>query len=367
MKKLLTIIVAVLLFAGTYAQSPQKMSYQAVVRDASNALVTSHAVGMQISILQGSETGTPVYVETQTPTTNANGLVSIEIGGGTPVTGAFAEIGWSTDTYLIKTETDPSGGTTYTITGTSQILSVPYALYAKNAGLSKDNKPFDLYMKDDGDVTGLPKISVEKPYSLVPTVTDVDGNTYGTVKIGTQVWMAENLKTTKYLNGNLIGTTTPATLDISGETTPKYQWAYDGNESNVNTYGRLYTWYAVTDSRNVCPTGWHVPTDAEWVTLTTYLGSLSGGRLKESGTTHWQTPNTDAINDSKFSALPSSIRYYDGTFSDLGWDCYWWSATEGDDATDAWSRNLDNESYGIGRESLGTKKSIGASIRCLMD
>lgn len=88
-------------------------------------------------------------------------------------------------------------------------------------------------------------------------VTDIDGNVYHTVTIGTQVWMVENLKVTKYRNGDLIGTTTPATLDISGEAEPKYQWVYDGKESNVSTYGRLYTWYAITDNRNVCPKGWH--------------------------------------------------------------------------------------------------------------
>ena len=104
------------------------------------------------------------------------------------------------------------------------------------------------------------------------TVTDIDGNVYQTVTIGTQVWMKENLKVTKYCNGDVIGTTTPASLDISGEDTPKYQWAPNGDESNVAVYGRLYTWHAVTDSRNVCPTGWHLPDDAEWATLTTFLG-----------------------------------------------------------------------------------------------
>ncbi len=102
--------------------------------------------------------------------------------------------------------------------------------------------------------------------------TDGDNINYPVVEIGTQIWMAENLKTTKYSNGDLIGTTTPATLDITGESTPKYQWAYNGNESIVTTYGRLYTWFAVTDSRNVCPVGWHVPTDPEWTVLTDYLG-----------------------------------------------------------------------------------------------
>ncbi|MFK7921886.1 MAG: hypothetical protein AB8H47_08010 [Bacteroidia bacterium] len=109
------------------------MSYQAVVRDAANTLVSNQGVGMQILILQGSASGTVVYVETQTPTTNINGLLSIEIGSGTAVFGAFDSIDWSKGPYFIKTEIDPTGGTTYTITGTSQLLSVPYALHANTA------------------------------------------------------------------------------------------------------------------------------------------------------------------------------------------------------------------------------------------
>lgn len=133
MKKIITICAAIIMTASLWAQSPEKMSYQAVVRDGSNNLVTSSAVGMQISILQGSPSGTAMYVETQTPTTNANGLVSIEIGAGTVVSGDFTTINWANGPYFIKTETDPTGGTNYTITGTSQLLSVPYALHAKTA------------------------------------------------------------------------------------------------------------------------------------------------------------------------------------------------------------------------------------------
>ena len=139
MKKVFTILAAVLLTANVFlpkqagAQSPEKMSYQAVVRDGSNNLVSSAAVGMQISILQGSASGTAVYTETQTPTTNANGFVSLEIGNGTVVSGNFTTIDWANNIYFIKTETDPAGGTNYTITGTSQIMSVPYALHSKTA------------------------------------------------------------------------------------------------------------------------------------------------------------------------------------------------------------------------------------------
>jgi hypothetical protein len=138
MKKITTILSIGLLTFGlslstVFSQAPEKMSYQAVIRDASNNLTTTQTVGMQISILQGGATGTAVYVETQTSTTNANGLVSLEIGTGTVVSGDFTTIDWANDTYFIKTETDPTGGTSYTITGTSQLMSVPYALHAKTA------------------------------------------------------------------------------------------------------------------------------------------------------------------------------------------------------------------------------------------
>ncbi len=141
MKKLTTLLLTVLITTSIWAQSPQKMSYQAVIRNASNTLVTSTAIGMQISILQGSFSGTAVYIETQTPTTNINGLVSIEIGTGTIVFGTFNTIDWSAGPYFIKTETDPVGGTNYTITGTSQLLSVPYALYAKTAESTTETDP----------------------------------------------------------------------------------------------------------------------------------------------------------------------------------------------------------------------------------
>ena len=96
------------------------------------------------------------------------------------------------------------------------------------------------------------------------SVSDVEGNVYKTVTIGTQTWMAENLRTTRYRNGDAVGTTNAATLDIGSESAPKYQWAYAGDENNAAAYGRLYTWYAVTDDRNICPAGWHVPGDDEW-------------------------------------------------------------------------------------------------------
>jgi uncharacterized protein (TIGR02145 family) len=198
------------------------------------------------------------------------------------------------------------------------------------------------------------------------TIKDIDSNVYTSVTIGTQVWMVENLKTTRYRNGDLIRTTFPATLDISLESTPKYQWAYDDTESNVNTYGRLYTWYTVTDIRGVCPTGWHVPSDAEWSTLTTFLGgdNVEGGKLKEAGTIHWQEPNEGAINSSGFTALPGGYCKYDGSFYHFGSNGYWWSSTE-DSTSSAYYRYIVCDYSVVAR--YYSSKRYGFSVRCLRD
>ena len=151
MKKFTTFIAILLLcVTALFAQSPEKFSYQAVVRNANNALVTNTSVGMRVSILQGSATGTPVYVETHNSTTNANGLLTVEIGGGNAQQGAFAAINWESGPYFLKTETDPNGGTNYSVTSTQQLLSVPYALYAKEAANS--------FSGDYNDLTNTPTI-----------------------------------------------------------------------------------------------------------------------------------------------------------------------------------------------------------------
>jgi uncharacterized protein (TIGR02145 family) len=179
-------------------------------------------------------------------------------------------------------------------------------------------------------------------------IKDIDGNVYKSVTIGIQVWMVENLKTTRYRNGDLIGTTDPATKDITSESTPKYQWAPAGDESNVETYGRLYTWYTVTDNRNLCPTGWHVPTDAEWTTLENYLigngynfdGTTTGNKIAKAlastslflpSTTPGTPGNTDypaKRNETGFTAYPSGLRSYLGSFDFFGQNIYWWAAPE---------------------------------------
>jgi uncharacterized protein (TIGR02145 family) len=199
-------------------------------------------------------------------------------------------------------------------------------------------------------------------------VRDYDGNWYKTVKIGDQWLMAENLKTTHYNNGELIGTTTPATRNIIDDPNPEYQWTYDGNESNVSTYGRLYTWYTATDSRGLCPTGWHIQTDAEWLVLDNYLGGVesAGGLMKEAGTRHWNRPNVRATNKSKFTGLPGGYRLPSGHFVCLGDFAFFWTSTEGiETQTHAWSYTLvHDEEY---CDNGSNEKECGFSIRCIKD
>jgi uncharacterized protein (TIGR02145 family) len=210
--------------------------------------------------------------------------------------------------------------------------------------------------------------SCKKDNDDTETVTDIDGNVYNTVTIGTQVWLKENLKTTKYRNGDAIGTTNPPTLDYSSESTPKYQWACDGNESNVSVYGRLYTGYAVTDSRGLCPTGWHVATRDEWITLIDFVGGemVAGGILKEKGTSHWNAPNTDAIDKYGFTAVPAGWRDYDGEFGDKGKYALWWTSSQFESyPNNLWYVQMKDNSAGAPWSQA--TKNWGSSVRCIKD
>ena len=231
------------------------------------------------------------------------------------------------------------------------------------------------------DKVGPNKVRAIRAYSVPSgsgnSVTDVDGNTYETVTIGSQVWMKENLKVSKYRNGDPIPTN--LTNTAWQNTTSGAYSIYDNNPVNEVTYGKLYNWYSVADSRGLCPVGWHVPSDGEWKTLESFLGMTSsdldnigsrggaqniGGKLKSTSSL-WQSPNTGATNTVGFSAIPAAYRNIDGPFYGLGVDAVWWSSSL-NGTNKAWSRLLTKGDGSSARFDYHLK-SYGFSVRCLKD
>jgi len=193
------------------------------------------------------------------------------------------------------------------------------------------------------------------------TVSDVDGNSYSTVTIGTQEWMAENLMTTKYNDGTAIPNVTNTTT-WTWLTTGAYIWY---NNYAATSHGALYNWFTIITGK-LCPIGWHVSSNAEWTTLTTYLGgeSVAGGKLKETGTSNWSSPNTSATNETGFTALPGGFRDNYGSFYNVGNYGYWWSSTEYNKDI-AWKWSMSYNSSNVIRSS--NYKHYGFSVRCLRD
>lgn len=208
---------------------------------------------------------------------------------------------------------------------------------------------------------------VFNPDLTYESVSDKDGNSYKTIQIGTQVWMAENLKTTKYNDGTSIPEVTDNT-DWKNLTTGGYSWYNNDALSFKSTYGALYNWYAVTDNRNICPTGWHVPTSGEWITLASYLGgeNVAGGKAKETGTTHWLSPNRGATNETGFTGIPAGLRLNssDIQFINIGYSGNWWSTSSVNGlGADLFSVDWASD-WGLSNEPQIYKVS-GLSVRCL--
>jgi uncharacterized protein (TIGR02145 family) len=211
--------------------------------------------------------------------------------------------------------------------------------------------------------------------TVCPTATiTYNSYTYNTVAIGTQCWMAENLRTDKYNDGTVIPDETANTSGWGSLTTgARAEYVATGVTDYVVTYGYLYNWHAVTDSKKLCPDGWDVPTNEEWTILTTYLGGsgqslivVAGGKMKSTGTDYWNSPNTDATNSSGFSALPGGYRNkFDGSSNDIRSKAYFWSATAFD-YQDVFYRVLYNDFDFVGR-NVNFRKENGASVRCLRD
>lgn len=263
-------------------------------------------------------TTTPISVITQT-TANSGGNITSN-GGGT-ITGSG--VCWSTNpnpTIADTKITNSALSVSYTSNLTGLVAGTTYhvrAFATNSVGTGYGN---DLSFTTQANTTG--------------TVTDIDGNIYHTVAIGGQIWMVENLKTTKYRDGTNIPNVTDNGTWFN-LTTDAY-CNYNNISTNSATYGKLYNWYAVNDVRNIAPLGWRVATQSDWIALATFIGgnnltngvSVGAGKLKEAGTTHWIGPNTGATNESGFTALPGGNRYI-GAFDDIGYNGYWWTSTPG--------------------------------------
>jgi uncharacterized protein (TIGR02145 family) len=419
-----------LISSSIFAQAPEKMSYQAIIRDGSDQLVTNKQIGMQISILQGSASGTAVYVETQTPTTNANGLVSVEIGAGTVVNGDFATLDWADGPYFIKTETDPTGGTAYSISGISQLMSVPYALHAKTAETITETDPVysgseaaNITAADitklgnlsgtntgDQDISGITQntqaiqdtaAQIRADVPDVPTGTQTgemqywDGSQWVTVAAGNEgqvltftggapTWTTtvgpndvQNPNTGEIWMDRNLGASQVATSSTDANAYGDlYQWgrAADGHESRTSgTTSTLATsdtpghgdfitsgsspydwrspqndnlWQGVNGTNNPCPSGYRLPTEAEW----------------EAERTSWSSNDAAGAFASPLKLPVAGFRgYSSGTLNDVGSLGYYWSST----VDGAGARGLFFLSSIAGM--YGDFRADGFSVRCLKD
>ena len=406
------------------AQSPEMFTYQAVIRNANNVLIANMHVSARVSILQGTPSGSAVYSETHVVHTNANGLLSIQIGGGSVIHGDFSLIQWSNGPFFLEVAVDPHGGNDYTIVSTQQLLSVPYALYAQKAGNGFSGSYYDLmdlpeipevptnvsaFTNDAGYVTWVQvqqlfdslndridalENTIHQLHDTADVVScpdmssplmDYDGNVYNTVLIGTQCWMKENLRVAHYSDGTAIP------QGVATSTTLPFRYRPDNNSLNVATHGYLYNWKAVmrnSSSSNanpsgvqgICPTGWHVPSNAEWSQLTNYVSSQSqyvcegdSTQIAKSlaYTSGWlsnifscsvgEDQNTN--NATGFSARPSG--YYLGSYSGFGSAAFFWSSTDYMADGEAWYLSLLYGMPTVGRD--GNIKTTGFSVRCLRD
>ena len=350
MKRIFTLFALITTIAIN-AQAPQGFNYQATVRNSSGQLLVNQIVLIKFNVLQNSANGTIVYSETQTANTDDLGQINLVVGQGTAPTGTFSTINWGSGSYYLGIELNSGSG--YVAMGNTQLMSVPYALN----GITTTQA--------DAIVAMQAKIAEMQAQitSLLPTII--------TTTIGTQEWTTKNLDVATYSDGTII----PEVQDPQ-------QWAnlttgawcyYNNTTANGTTYGKLYNWYAEagihdtdpnTPNKKLAPSGYHVPSDAEWTTLTDNLGgaSIAGGKMKEVGTTYWNTPNLAADNSSGFTALPGGGRDAWGDFVSLGTFGNWWVSTEYNQ-TNSWVHYIQSN---LGVDFSGTcNAAAGFSVRLL--
>ena len=394
------------------AQAPQGFNYQATVRNNTGDLIVNTNVYFKFNVMQGTQTSLPVFTETHYVPTDDLGQVNLVIGQGTANTGTFSELNWSLGSYYLGIELDTGNG--YVAMGTTQLLSVPYALYAENSGnstlttpnletvLAENNSANNQQIKDlqdpteaqdaatkayiDGLIANLQgQIDDLDAADETGSVTDIDGNTYDYLTYGDQVWTVENAEMVTYRDGTPIPQVTDAT-EWQNLTTGA--WCYYNNDP---TKPRLYNWYAVagihdtdptTPNKLFAPEGWHVPTDAEWTTIEEYLiangynydGTTTENKIAKAmaSTTGWfssataGTPGNDQSlnNSSGFNAFPEGNRASNGSFYDEGFNTIFWSSPE-NNAYNASNRGL--ISYYSDLIRNGNNEHFGFSVRFVRD
>ena len=363
MRRILFTLTILFFSVQMMAQAPDAFQYQAVLRDADGNIRSNENLELGIAILQNAADGTEVYSETHTTSTNEQGLVQLMIGEG-DATGDLSTVDWSAGPYFIEISVDG------TVMGTSQLLSVPYAKYASTAATANSVMAENQNLADvmaNGNSAGnarimdvaepvenqdatnkayvdalLQRLAMLETMVGVDTLEDAEGNIYKTVRIGNQVWMAEGLRATKYPDGS----------DISGLYWANDDFNNDGNVDGqdsayyVSNYGFLYTAAAAMNGaassatnpsgvQGPCPTGWHLPSLDEFAELQDTLGGyfVAGGKLKDTNTEFWNSPNEGATNETGFSARGTGNYNDNGLVYQVNYGAYFWTATESSTST----------------------------------
>lgn len=419
MKKLYPFIALMIIAGSLFAQTPHMFNYQAVIRDSDGQPLSEENISLQIVLLQGGAEGTEVFSETHQTQTNELGLVNMQVGS----INSLEDIDWVNEEFYIQIIVDD------TEMGTTQLLSVPFALHAATSA--------DAFSGDYQDLENTPDLSaflmVENPqhgdllyfsdgewHTLSPgeedqvlmvvdglpqwadipagdngddgTVTDYDGNVYHTIEFGDQEWFASNLRVTHYRDGSPIpsglsnsewnNTTAGASAVQPHDNVP----GIDSEEEMVAAYGRMYNWYAVIDTRELCPAGWRVATDEDWTILNNFINndghpgvegnavkscrqedSPLGGECDTDVHPRWNAhADHYGTDDYGFSALPGGFRRDDGPYLGLGANGYWWTATQSTEAPgNGWYRAIRNYQAVIARGDFD--KRCGFYVRCVRD
>lgn len=401
MRVFFSVFFGVLFIKSTFAQSPQSIPYQMVIRDAAGTVLANTSTSVTFTIHDLSVDGVILYEETHATSSNSNGLVVVNVGVGNILTGNFNSIDWGSGAKYLQVSMNNGNGSVDL--GTQQMMAVPYTLFADDVSSRVSATGDSLFVGSQFVI--VPGISGANPVSLsnygailLPGNSTCEsgfisvtgcGNQdsllyfnqyYTLVEIGGQCWFAENLATTQFNDGSSIPNITTG-ASWGALTTPAYCW-YNNNASLVQSYlggkmGALYNAYAV-ETNNICPSGWHVPSDCEWMYLENNLGlsigdqelvawrgtSVNlGGKMKSS---NWTSPNLGANNSSGFSGIPSGNRMgtASASFSGINNYAYWWTSTALD-MNNYWCRTAAYSLSSFERATIA--KRAGYSIRCIKD